>query len=752
MRLKKFHSKNLSCLCLFLFFLLIWNSSFAGTGFPDVQQAEEIYNQGLELYTDGQYLKAIQKFTQVLAVAENEALLTDTYFYLSLCNYYLGDWESAKDWIRKVLEYEPGREVSSVYPKEYRDLYEQGKREYAVEIETRRREAKTEEPKPAKKPAEPPPVAVQPGVKKGGGGKTLLYVFGALVIAGGAAAAVLLLGGSDSEETVSGGSIQINSNPAGANVFLDGQDTGQVTNTTLTDVAAGSHTVGLYKDGYGDYETSVSVTDGATATLDASLTAHTITITRPKGTTHWTQGEDVEIRWNTGGGLSRTAFTALRGDTHSTASPRGYYIRLNRARMASANSRGKDLGRRGTARGAKTGKEALAGNGGISPSGKNTGTLNSPRNASLNRLSVATEGGSEPETANPQTLSEVKIELYRGGSVERAIDENAENTGSHNWTVPNALEDGTNYKIRVSCATDASVYGESEAFRIASVGKLKVMSNPSGARIWLDDEDKGLTNKTLQNIPVGEHELRLTKDRYQEWSETVEVIKNQTTNVDATLEAGGFEEKFNDGRAEHWKSYASYANWYVQNGVYKVQSDHDEYPVSIYNLGTFDNDYTFEAKLKILSGTNAEMLGIGIGTEDPATIWHLIINPGDQYYSFWKSRYSAPGKVQFPADNIIAWKNDGIVSQTEWNRCKLVVDGNNVTIYINNKMIDSLTLSDLPEETRIMLWASISGSGQIKGFDNVKLSLGETAGSIKGRTIGPAQYVRKNDYSRDEND
>ncbi|MBN1223158.1 MAG: PEGA domain-containing protein, partial [Candidatus Aminicenantes bacterium] len=315
MHLRKFPSKRFAYISLFSFFLLLWSSSYAGAGSSVVQQAEEVYNQGIELYTAGEYLKAIQKFTQVLAVAGDEMLLIDTYFHLSLCNYYLGESASAKDWIQKVLESEPGREVSKVYPKSYRELFDQVKREYAAALEAKRREVQPVERKPETKQVEEPAVAVQAGMKRSGGGsKTLVYVLGGLVIVGGAVAAVLLLGGSKGDEAVSGGSIQVNSSPAGASVFLDGQDTGRVTNTTLTDVAAGSHTVSLRKDGYGDYETSVSVTDGATATVDASLTAHTITVTQPKAATNWTQGQDVEIRWNTGGGLSRGDFIALRGN------------------------------------------------------------------------------------------------------------------------------------------------------------------------------------------------------------------------------------------------------------------------------------------------------------------------------------------------------------------------------------------------------------------------------------------------------
>ena len=69
------------------------------------------------------------------------------------------------------------------------------------------------------------------------------------------------------------GSIQVNSNPTGAKVYLDGEDTGKETNCTLEDVSVGSHTIKLTKDGYEDYETEVTVERDKTATISATLTS-----------------------------------------------------------------------------------------------------------------------------------------------------------------------------------------------------------------------------------------------------------------------------------------------------------------------------------------------------------------------------------------------------------------------------------------------------------------------------------------------
>ncbi len=116
------------------------------------------------------------------------------------------------------------------------------------------------------------------------GVSALLYVLGGIVLAA-SAGAVLLLKGGAGEEGQTTGSIQVNSTPQGASVYLDGTDTGETTNSTLTDVSPGSHTVKLVKEGYEDYEENISVTAGQTTTVNASLAAIIITITDPTSST-----------------------------------------------------------------------------------------------------------------------------------------------------------------------------------------------------------------------------------------------------------------------------------------------------------------------------------------------------------------------------------------------------------------------------------------------------------------------------------
>ncbi len=74
------------------------------------------------------------------------------------------------------------------------------------------------------------------------------------------------------------GSILVTSSPDGARILLDGTDTGEMTNTTLTRIAPGEHTVTLALDGYLAAEETVTVAAGETAKVHLALGNAAITL------------------------------------------------------------------------------------------------------------------------------------------------------------------------------------------------------------------------------------------------------------------------------------------------------------------------------------------------------------------------------------------------------------------------------------------------------------------------------------------
>jgi hypothetical protein len=66
-------------------------------------------------------------------------------------------------------------------------------------------------------------------------------------------------------------------------------------------------------------------------------------------------------------------------------------------------------------------------------------------------------------------LGKIKVDLIKGSSVSQTIVASTDNNGSYQWTLPNNLLTGTDYKIRVSSVTNASVFFESSSFLISTL-------------------------------------------------------------------------------------------------------------------------------------------------------------------------------------------------------------------------------------------------------------------------------------------
>ncbi len=72
-----------------------------------------------------------------------------------------------------------------------------------------------------------------------------------------------------------------------------------------------------------------------------------------------------------------------------------------------------------------------------------------------------------------------------------------------------------------------------------SIGTLTIISNPSGAEITLDGESISRTRKTIPNLKVGVHEIKLSKRAYRNWAGKVTVNPDRENSVKVDLAAYG---------------------------------------------------------------------------------------------------------------------------------------------------------------------------------------------------------------------
>jgi len=70
----------------------------------------------------------------------------------------------------------------------------------------------------------------------------------------------------------------------------------------------------------------------------------------------------------------------------------------------------------------------------------------------------------------------------------------------------------------------------------AGRGKIRVTSEPSRASVYLDGKYRGTTPLTIRQVSAGEHRIRVAKEDYNDWSETIFVERGKMSYVFARLE------------------------------------------------------------------------------------------------------------------------------------------------------------------------------------------------------------------------
>jgi len=563
---------------------------------------------------------------------------------------------------------------------------------------------------------EPPTVRSKAGEAAVVKRKTLLYILGGAVVVGGIAAYLFLSGGDTT------GSIQVVSTPPGATVYLDGADTGLLTDCTITEVDEGSHTIRVFKDGFFEDERTVSVSKKETTNVNVALSAHTLTITEPKASSLWTAGDSMTISWSTSGNAGFQArpmtdygIAPLTGMTASAARInrlRMHRFASNRSQRAAGRSAGRTLRSTGPAGGTSAGADSMA------------SEIPSIRRDDLRmqHFPQAPGGFQIQGDAEILTLNEVAIDLLRAGNVVHTIAAGISNSGSYSWRVPPSLANGVNYKVRVSCSTDSIVTVESAPFTISELGTLRVESQPAGALITLDGVHRGVSGKTIGRLPVGSHVLKLTRDRCQVWSETVIVAKNQTTEVEAVLAAGSFSENFNENTSDYWIKGDGDGRWYAQESVYAClgKTDRSLTQISHYNLGKVDNRWTFGARGQV--GLACEpFLAYGV-------IFGIPDDLGSGYYFVVRESEWAVFKGRSPFDEssvspLQAWTRSHDIKIGGWNALKVEADGKKFRFFINGAFQGTLTIDDIPAQGRLGLITETDTDRDEIYFDDVYLTL-----------------------------
>jgi len=309
--------KKISASGVILSFLcLLWIDLFPQAAAPAQSEFQKALEAGKKLYESGEHKEAIIRLFEAQNLAREKRDLAEACFHISLCYYALGESENSLAYLRKAFEADPEKNIDErLFPPRFVGLFYQTKRdvlkaapakpeakveEKKIEAEKKAEPGKKEELKgEAAKKVEPPkiekkkepdkkiekkPEEQKPPAAAGRGKQEIparkkskfpWLIAGGVAVAGGVVAILLMKKETTATPAVSTtGNIAITSAPTGAKVFLDGTDTGQTTNCTLTNIAVGPHVLKLVLDNYGKWEGNIQVLGGQTANVTATLAGY----------------------------------------------------------------------------------------------------------------------------------------------------------------------------------------------------------------------------------------------------------------------------------------------------------------------------------------------------------------------------------------------------------------------------------------------------------------------------------------------
>ena len=156
----------------------------------------------------------------------------------------------------------------------------------------------------------------------------------------------------------------------------------------------------------------------------------------------------------------------------------------------------------------------------------------------------------DPENTQtvPVSLQPDFVEVTLKVDADAEIWVNNEKRGTRTWT--GSLGKGT-YKIECKQAghetttTTQPITADMNGRTITLpapkpvYGSLNVESTPNFAKLYIDGKAMGETPKYVSEILIGQHEIRLTKEGYQDYTETVSITKGERRQVKVTMESDG---------------------------------------------------------------------------------------------------------------------------------------------------------------------------------------------------------------------
>jgi hypothetical protein len=349
------------------------------------------------------------------------------------------------------------------------------------------------------------------------------------------------------------GSLDVQSDPSGARVFLDGNELGE-TPLTLSGIRLGHHRIRVTKEGYVSYEEQVTVTEGERKKVLASLRKMTGILsirTEPPGANVFIDGKPVGTSPCESGDLppgsyqvriEKRGYAPWEGSLSVIAGKRievPFPIEL-KAVVGSLEILSEPSGSKVFLDGEEMGQTPLS-----LPAvrmGQHRVRVTKEDYDSYEEQVSVTEGERKKVLASLRKMTGVLSIRTEPSGASVFID------GKPVGTSP--CESGDlapgSYRVRIEKRGYAPWEGSLSVIagkRIevpfpielkAVVGSLEILSEPSGSRVFLDGKEMGQTPLSLPAVRVGQHRIRVSREGYEPYEEQAGVRQGKN-RVSASL-------------------------------------------------------------------------------------------------------------------------------------------------------------------------------------------------------------------------
>jgi len=296
-------------------------------------------------------------------------------------------------------------------------------------------------------------------------------------------------------EPVRYGTIYVESQPAGAEIYFNGDYRG-ISPITISEVWQETYTITAEMNGYRTYSTSVTVSSGTRSTVYCPLSP----LTTAGALYVISSPSDANIYLD-------TVYKGRTPMTISNIAPGTHILEVDHA-------------------GCYDWKSAVD----VPAGGTKTisATLNPIPTSSVGWIYVSSSPGGAAVMLDGNPVGQTP---YTG-----SLKLNNIGTGSHTvaLSLPGYMPYSSPVSVSPNTVSEVSAVLQPQT-PVATTGGLTVSSTPAGAQVFLDNQFIGITPLTMNAVATGSHTISLRMDGYDEYSATTPINAGATSTVSAAL-------------------------------------------------------------------------------------------------------------------------------------------------------------------------------------------------------------------------